>query len=452
MILLRGPGSPTSTLHGHSLLEDLYGSDSLSGVVRQVTVDAPSGLTTLKIAPNTPLSQLPFFYSGSVLTILDGPARGISKQVVTDSSGWLVVESYPNSIVPRAGDRFLLNGRPFNGTGTGFEPSTGTLEAKAKFTVDEEVKHLPLALLPHIKRYGADFLPDVPPNVGGADETWDAPDYQNLFLASPTVGIPSFHRPALIDYWRKNFPDLWKDPRFRRLVVLRPLPDDHPAFTGGNPQLSPGDTLDDHLVNGPWDVDNDNDGAADSVWIDMGFPVQSSTDGRLYKPLFAVLCVDLDSRINVNAHGNARHLTAKTPTLDIPLAGEPSLDQLNLPAGRGYGPADVSLDPIFGSEAIQLLRGDNVAVGRYGADQEPGVSGKSETLSAIDRLATQPPPGTALFPHSTDLFGTTQVALDPIGRPLAFSSALLPGSGIAINIRTSSMWSAAQIFAIRFFR
>ena len=150
---------------------------------------------------------------------------------------------------------------------------------------------------------------------GGADETWDAADYQNMFLAFPSDGIPSFHRPALIEYWRKNFPDLWKDPRFRRLVVLRPLPDDHASFTGGNPQLRAGNSFDNHLVNGPWDVDNDNDGVPDSVWIDLGFPVRSTENGRLYKPLFAVLCVDLDGRINVNAHGNSRSLDSVEHTL-----------------------------------------------------------------------------------------------------------------------------------------
>ena len=71
---------------------------------------------------------------------------------------------------------------------------------------------------------------------------------------------------------------------------------DHPNFTGSNPTFDP--------VNGPWDVDNDGDGVAESVWVDIGFPVQTAPDGRRYKPLVAFHCVDLDSRLNVNAHGN----------------------------------------------------------------------------------------------------------------------------------------------------
>ena len=51
-------------------------------------------------------------------------------------------------------------------------------------------------------------------------------------------------------------------------------------------------------------MDNDGDGVPDSVWVDLGMPVRSTADGRLYKPLFAILCVDLDGRLNLNAHGS----------------------------------------------------------------------------------------------------------------------------------------------------
>ena len=69
-----------------------------------------------------------------------------------------------------------------------------------------------------------------------------------------------------------------------------------------------------------------------------------------------------------------------------------------------------------------LLLGSNSAVGRYGADKEPGAGGAGDTLAAIDQLAAQTRLGASLFPSSTDLFGMTQVALDPTGRPYKFSS------------------------------
>ena len=60
----------------------------------------------------------------------------------------------------------------------------------------------------------------------------------------------------------------------------------------------------------PWDVDNNGDGVPDSVWLDLGFPIQSAPDGRLYKPLFAILCMDLDGRLNVNTAGTTEQIGA----------------------------------------------------------------------------------------------------------------------------------------------
>ncbi len=90
------------------------------------------------------------------------------------------------------------------------------------------------------------------------------------------------------------------------LHCLRPMPEDHPFFTGSNPAFSsldrnldgipdfpdqdgdgigdllgadhistPADGLiDSPLIRGPWDVDNDNDGVANSIWVDLGSPLR----------------------------------------------------------------------------------------------------------------------------------------------------------------------------------
>ena len=41
------------------------------------------------------------------------------------------------------------------------------------------------------------------------------------------------------------------------------------------------------------------------MWVDLGLPVRHTTDGRAYKPLFAVLFLDMDGRLNLNAHGSS---------------------------------------------------------------------------------------------------------------------------------------------------
>ena len=103
---------------------------------------------------------------------------------------------------------------------------------------------------------------------------------------------------------------------------MRPTRDDHPNFDGsnyysqnvlasgfGNPvNLNNGlITAPTWEIIGPWDVDNDGDGVPDSVWVDLGLPVQKTEDGRFYKPLVAMLVEDLDNRLNVNAHGSLDH-------------------------------------------------------------------------------------------------------------------------------------------------
>ena len=86
----------------------------------------------------------------------------------------------------------------------------------------------------------------------------------------------------------------------------------HPLFTGGNAAYEvdkdgdgivdavdidfgdssnvlfesgvPDQVIDIPLIRGPWDVDNDLDGIADSIWADLGAPIKTAPDGRLYSP------------------------------------------------------------------------------------------------------------------------------------------------------------------------
>jgi len=121
-----------------------------------------------------------------------------------------------------------------------------------------------------------------------------------------------------------------------------------------------------------YDVDNNDDGIVDSVWVDAGLPLTESSDGRLVKPLVAFMVEDLGGRVNVNLAGNlaqARDIIDTRiaggvqhdnpvlwpardglgPVAPVPVAA-PATDEFesnNLPTGFGYGPAEIDIRPLF---------------------------------------------------------------------------------------------------------
>ena len=83
-------------------------------------------------------------------------------------------------------------------------------------------------------------------------------------------------------------------------------------------------------------IDNDGDLTEDSVWMDVGLPLQLQADGSYVKPLVAMMVRDLDGRVNVNAHGSASQQVAA-------MMQQSGTAPQSL--GQGYGPAE--MDPFF---------------------------------------------------------------------------------------------------------
>jgi len=469
------------------------------------------------LAGITVVHQLPFtkgYYNGCLLTMTSGPARGQSTRIV-DYEGQIInnVPIYRFRVVafsradgaplqlrastePRLpnleirdlvddatglGHSFIVNGRPFSGTGVGYNPLAAAgqprLNAVHAMRIGASNNYVgaEIALTPNaayldyssVANPPSDpFVPGLtssnfmPLNLGGgpirypsfagpgdANESYDAADFQNMFLASLTVTPrsqgrvvqgdaaspvtlnvadpaldrtqflrfdledlpwPSFHRPDLVNFWYHRLVNLLVSSgmnpddavraviqpydangnvnpaaagltpqhaaliaAIKRKIMLRPIREDHPNFDGGNPQSIPPNlgglsnlTRDGNIaipywpVVGPWDVDNDNDGVPDSVWVDLGDPVQQLEDGTRYKTLYAILCIDLDGRLNLNAHGLADHIN---PVNLDPSGGagnlahdpydpNPALRNIGtniLAQGVGYGPAEISLRPVM---------------------------------------------------------------------------------------------------------
>lgn len=120
-------------------------------------------------------------------------------------------------------------------------------------------------------------------------------------------------------------------------------------------------------------IDNDGDGSADSGWIDVGFPPMLDSAGSIFKPLAAILVVDLDGRINVNTHGSSTDIetcseagaygTGVNLYPDVTIASG-TVNQRALPRGSGGGVAEVNVaaTSVAGSSTStglpELLGGD----------------------------------------------------------------------------------------------
>jgi hypothetical protein len=382
MQIIRGPNTKNSysVMRAHSLLEGIYGNEWIVGQIpvgQNVSAVCGGQLFEFQFVPVQFGSQLVSIdpipvRTGCVLTMLSGRAAGQSTYIVAATcnavgraTAYQAVAFDSGYPYPERGDYYLINGPPFSGMGLGYNPSTGKLDAYNQ-------NGWPVALLPNLPLsfYNASNNPDCNP-LGGANKDYDAIDYQTMLLGAVftdhnsgkvTGVIPSLHRPDLIYYWlRKNGlnPGDYTsstNPNFimlRRLICLRPDRADHPLFPGNDPQLLPFNPVWFNVI--PLDVDNDGDGVPDSIWVDFGLPVRTLSDGRLYKPMVAVLCLDLNGRLDLNAHGNLAQTYPEyyglpaTPAVEIPgappLAG--GLQSAALPRGRGYGPADINLLPLF---------------------------------------------------------------------------------------------------------
>jgi len=499
LTMLSGPAAGQSTRIVDSAVV-AYEPDPITGVDRPIT---RLRAMVFPRADGTPLN-------------VSGPGGSVADVELSD----LVANVDASDPTLNQGHAFMVNGRAFNGTGVGFNrlaaagaPRLSTVEMtpvpggfvgseialtpNSQFvTTLQAAHHLRMGLNPPVDPFAvavpaASVLTAFQPlnlaadpsahlyatyeGPGGSDDSYDAVDYQNMFLAHmpltprargslldnvdlpqvddsgnayeldtpatanlitsgdrmrtdlENVVVPSFHRPALLNYWHHRLhtapwviseigdeherarailtpyanvgpgqnPVLDQIVALKRKTSLRPIPEDHPNFDGSNPASVYSGTDSPHQLNGntdpqiasstqirfpawevvgPWDVDNDNDGINDSIWVDLGDPVQETENGTLYKPLYAFLILDMDNKLNVNAHGSVDHFATtnfdptnqftgsignlvggdrQRQTLDAGLApGDFGFSATQwtsnaLPVGMGWGPGDISLRSVL---------------------------------------------------------------------------------------------------------
>ncbi|MBX3422563.1 MAG: hypothetical protein KF752_13500 [Pirellulaceae bacterium] len=329
---------------------------------------------------------------------------------------------------PPIGYRLFLNAVALNAHGIGITNSGESQDHRLTAGTDApaEIGRMPVGLQPNVQGLlssGELALPGFTGIAGDTDEPVDAADFNTMFLSyrahkakfSRNID-PSFYRAALIKYITGFKPissyseeELWATLRRIEFATLRPLALDigrsgpipaymdsrkirevgpgiwryvsHPQFKPskqgiGVLQVNPGDNWNEKFKDwvekltatddeDQWDVDNTGDGLADSIWMDIGFPLQRTPDGKLLKALVAYYVDDLDGKIDVNAAGgNAQanwyaeafssnildDTVARQSTLLVPTGAS----QVTVPMaqGFGFGPAEISFRHLLGKSSL----------------------------------------------------------------------------------------------------
>ncbi len=430
--LARGPAlsNANSPLRGHSLLADMYGY-GVSATVATAVADTSEHFMVLtlnndakKLIDGTVFMPDPVTgsMSGLLLGVVSGPARGLSMRIVDHQVAGDATNGYIHKFVvlpsrmdagfnvsnapSLVGTRVVINGRPFSGSGAGhYNPLTSSKVSALSNT----------ALLPNqvgrtigemLGKTGSGYFSvfdgsQTVSNSMGPNESYDAFDFQNMFLAGinpdGTINRASFHRPELAE----------KTPSEPR--------GDFRAFKKGGPN------------NDGVAVDNNNDGLADGIWMDIGLPAENRPDGTCVKPLVSYLVLDLDGRINLNAHGNLTQIVGNLQMSEIGLLGNSTIDDHR---GQGYGPPEIDISRVVSSYGDIINQ-------RYGPDGLPGEAHVRDTWSSYklfgypDAEFGGPIPGTVdrHFGSAMDIHGRFVVGYPkifdiadgtfPIGLPVA---------------------------------
>ena len=317
-----------SALRGHSLARGVYGWNYTA------TIDASHRPTYTSLANDTPWNGVGWDYRqpGSKY----GPPE---------------IDPTPTAINPNA-----LYGPNFQyfGYATGATPApTATTEALRYPERSGYQSVTGMTPFGHAIAQVNTLLPTVSAmTFTGKNAGHTAADLSNLFLArvdaNGNVTEPSFHRSWIFGSLATTNPN-WTNVRGRYLS-LRPRPVDQVDLAEGinasefpYPEDTGGDVK--NLEHAP--------GGNDSIWLDLDLPVRF-WNNKYYKPLVAMLILDLDKRVNLNTAGNLRGSNPMVPSV----------------SNQGFGPWEVN--PlrlgIAPPEFVALLQGSGSTQGRYGTN------------------------------------------------------------------------------------
>jgi hypothetical protein len=265
--------------------------------------------------------------------------------------------------------------------------------------------------------------------IGAANPPYTYPDLNNMLLAAvdPTGNILAIsgHREALFGRLDNPANPNWTSPEGKYLI-LTPRPADNPPMVVGG-VTKPGFPMPEdrwghvkNLIGAP--------GGNDSIWIDIGAPVQTLPDGRKYKMLIAPLILDMDGRVNLNVHGN--------------ILGKDANGNVTHASNQGLGKWEINLSKVLNADNAAnpqewrkaFLGNPQGPFGRYGLDNQPDMAGGSSPAlrsspyySRPDfngcRDAGQPNPGQPSDPLQVPTYN------NPASPPLSLFPSFLAAGG-----------------------
>lgn len=333
----------SATFRFEALLEDLYGSaGTLTGEVASSQDFAPLCSVSVNALAGTSLPASPVELTGRIVTFLPSNGKASSHRILraTDGGGGTYTLWIAN-----VGSTFAKN------TGKTGAPTYSLPPARTKVIINGR------------ERSGA---------AGSSNEPWDGYDFNaNPFLAQvePIPATPS------------------------QATVLRAsmIDADGAAIASAG---TGGDVDADGI---PDQCDNDNDGFVDGQFFDPGFPALVAPNGNTIVTHMSCLVVDLDGRLNANAHGTIAH--ELYPPSHSGWPATPPNAWRAFPLGSGYGPAEIS-----GAGALQTF---NAARSTPQSDlpwmslslgAQPAVQYSALAVSAQNDVPGTPAPGCRVLP------------------------------------------------------
>lgn len=288
-----------------SILADQYGNtDPFAGTTSTAVQGAgPLCSTTVTFAGSTtPAHGLDL--AGCVLTLLPKTGKPSSHRIIRAEPATVLAPGSPVRLV------FANFSTDFEKTGTSTGSTTFNFPAAGTtFKINGRVHS---------------GTGTTNPN----NEPWDGYDFPaNSFLAhvEPVPATPSAAnviRPSMFD-----------------TTTTAALND----ASSANDDLN-GDGIDDR-------ADNDNDGIYDGWFFNPGFPKIYSSSGNEILVHMSCLVLDMDGRLNVNAHGSVVDLSA-SGTNPVSMLYPPNhagwgSAMGTMPMGSGYGPAEINGGSVF---------------------------------------------------------------------------------------------------------